>query len=112
MDKGGHPQFKSTPPQLRHIPETKSIAELRTKKRCGAAIADLENLTSAIPQLSAVSCQFHYFLVPFPQLRMVFKINQKYFQDCLFLWKPKICLKGTVAEDLLPLIFFMNRPAS
>ncbi len=31
------------------------IAELRTKKR--TAIADLQNLTSAIPQLSPVSCQ-------------------------------------------------------
>jgi hypothetical protein len=44
----------------------KSIAELRTiKKCCGTAIADLQNLTSATPQLSAVSCQFRYFLVPF-----------------------------------------------
>jgi hypothetical protein len=32
---------------------------LRTKKSCGTAIADLQNLTSAIPQLSAVSGQFH-----------------------------------------------------
>jgi hypothetical protein len=31
------------------------IAELRTKKSCGIAIADLQNLTSLIPQLSAVS---------------------------------------------------------
>jgi hypothetical protein len=58
---------------------TKSIAELWTKKGCGTAIAYLQNLTSAIPQLSAVSCQFRSFLVPFPQLRMVLKINQKYF---------------------------------
>jgi hypothetical protein len=48
MDKGGHPQFKSTPPQLPHIPETKSIAELRTKKRCGAAIAELQLRTLKI----------------------------------------------------------------
>ncbi len=34
---------------------TKSIAELQTKKSCGTAIADVQNLTSAIPQLSAVS---------------------------------------------------------
>jgi hypothetical protein len=56
-----------------------TIAKLRTKKSGGIAIADLQNLTSAIPQLSAVSCQFRYFLVPFPQLRMVLIINQKYF---------------------------------
>jgi hypothetical protein len=49
----------------------KSIAELRTKKSCGTAIADLQNLTSAIPQLSAISGQFPYFIVPFPRLRML-----------------------------------------
>jgi hypothetical protein len=57
---------------------TKTIAELRTKKCCGTAIADLQNLISAIPQLSAVSGKFSFFLVPFPQLRMFLKINQKY----------------------------------
>jgi hypothetical protein len=31
---------------------TGSIAELRTKKSCGTAIADLQNWTSEIPQLS------------------------------------------------------------
>jgi hypothetical protein len=55
-----------------------TVAELRTKKSSGTEIADLQNLTSASPQLSAVSCQFRYFLVPFLQLRMVLKINQKY----------------------------------
>jgi hypothetical protein len=68
-------------PHLRNsaiLRTTKSIAELRTKKSCRTAIADLQNLTSAIPQLSAVSCQFRYFLVPCPQLRMVLKINQKH----------------------------------
>ncbi len=53
---------------------TKTIAELRTKKSCGIAIADLQNMTSVIPQLSAVSRRFSYFLVPFPQLRMFLKI--------------------------------------
>ncbi len=95
--------FKGTaspsPPQLRNI------AELRTKKSCGTAIANLQTLTSAIPQLSAVSCQFRYFLVPFPQLRMVLKINQKYFLE-LFLLKLKTCLKGTVVGDFWPPIFF------
>jgi hypothetical protein len=68
--------------QLRNfaiLQTTKSIAELQTKKSFGIAIADLQNLTSAILQLSTVSCQFCYVLVPFPQLRMVLKINQKYF---------------------------------
>ena len=60
------------------------IVELRLRsnialKSCGIAIADLQNLTSAIPQLSTVSCQFRYVLVPVPQLRMAFKINQNYF---------------------------------
>jgi hypothetical protein len=85
---------------------TKSIAELRTKNSYGTAISDLQNLTSAIPQLS---CQFRYFLVPFSQLRMFFKINQKYFWSCLFLRKPKTCLKGTIARDFLPPIFFLHK---
>jgi hypothetical protein len=41
-------------PHLRNsaiLRTTKTIAELRTKKSCGTAIADLQNLTSAIPQL-------------------------------------------------------------
>jgi hypothetical protein len=53
--------------------------QLRTKKRCRTAVADLQNLISSIPQLSAVFGQFKYFLVPFPQLRMFLKIDQKYF---------------------------------
>jgi hypothetical protein len=44
--KGGHPQFKSA-----ILRTTKLIAELRTEKSCGIAIADLQNLTSAIPLL-------------------------------------------------------------
>ncbi len=59
---------------------TKYFAELKTKTSCGTEIADLKILTSAISQLSAVSCQFRYFLIPFPQLRMVLKINQKCFK--------------------------------
>jgi hypothetical protein len=101
--------IRNLSPHLRNsaiLRTTKSIAELRTKKSCGTAIADLQNLIFAILQISAVSCQFRYFLVPFPQLRMVLKINQKYFSNCLFLWKPKTCLKGTVARDFLPPIFF------
>jgi hypothetical protein len=49
---------------------TKMIAELQTKKCCEIAIADLQNMTSAIPQHSAVSSRFIHFLVPFPQLRL------------------------------------------
>jgi hypothetical protein len=69
--------IRNLSPHLRNsaiLQTTKSIAGLRTKKSCGTAIADLQNLTSAIPQLSAV-----YFLVPFLRPRMVLKINQKYF---------------------------------
>jgi hypothetical protein len=69
-------------PHLRNsaiLRTTKTIAELGTKKSCRTAIADLQNLTSAIPQLSAVSGKFSFFPVPFPQLRMFLKINQKYF---------------------------------
>jgi hypothetical protein len=65
--------IRNLSPHLRNsaiLRTAKMIAELRTKKSCGTAIVDLQNLTSAIPQLSAVSCQFRYFLVPFPQLRM------------------------------------------
>jgi hypothetical protein len=49
-----------------------------TKKSCGTAIADLQNLTSAIPQAAPatfLSLFFSYFLVPFPQLKMFLKIN-------------------------------------
>ncbi len=57
--------IRNLSPHLRNsaiLRTTISIAELRTKKSCGIAIADLQNFTSAIPQLSAVSCQFRYFL--------------------------------------------------
>jgi hypothetical protein len=74
--------IRNLSPHLRNsaiLRTTKSIAAFRTKKSGGTAIADLQNLTSPIPQLSADSCQFGYFLVPFPQLGMVLKINQNYF---------------------------------
>jgi hypothetical protein len=69
----------------------KTIAELQTKKSCGIAIADLQNMTSAIPQLSAVSGRFSYFLVPFPQLKMFLQIN---FRIVCFYGNPKLALKG------------------
>jgi hypothetical protein len=52
--------IRNLSPHLRNsaiLRTTKSIAELRTKKSCGNVIADLQNLTFAIPQLSAVFCQ-------------------------------------------------------
>ncbi len=90
--------IRNLSPHLRNsaiLRTTKLIAELQTKKSCGTAIADLQNLTSAILQLYAVSCQFRYFLVPFPQLRIVLKIN-----------------KGEQHNILTSDFFFMNRPES
>jgi hypothetical protein len=57
--------IRNLSPHLRNsaiLRTTKTIAELWIKKSCGTVIADLENLTSAIPQLSAVSCQSATFL--------------------------------------------------
>ncbi len=73
---------------------TKLIVELRTIKSCGTVIADLQNFTSAILQLSAVSCQFRYFLVPFPQLMMVLKITKNIFRTVCFCENQKLTLKG------------------
>jgi hypothetical protein len=47
------------------------IAELWTKKSCGIAIADLQNLTSAIPLLSS----------PFSSAQNGFKNQPKIFLD-------------------------------
>jgi hypothetical protein len=47
--------IRNLSPHLRNsaiLRTTILIVELRTKKSCGTAIADLQNLTSAIPQLS------------------------------------------------------------
>jgi hypothetical protein len=63
--------IRNLSPQLRNIADNQID--------CGVAIADLQNLTSAILQLSTVSCQFRYILVSFPKLRMALKINQNYF---------------------------------
>ncbi len=73
---------------------TNSIAELWTKKSCGIAIADLQNLTSAIPQLSAVSGQFPYFIVPCPRLRILLKSTKNNIYNNLSQWKKKLALKG------------------
>ncbi len=71
-------------PHLRNIADNQIDGGIADKKRCGTAIADIQNLTSAIPQLSAVFGQFRYFLVPFLQLRMFFKINQNIFRNICF----------------------------
>jgi hypothetical protein len=79
LTKGGHPQFKSAPLQLRTIADNKidcGIAEYQKLWNCDCGPS---KLTSAILQLSAVSCQLSYFLVSFPQLRMVLKINLTYY---------------------------------
>jgi hypothetical protein len=77
-------------PHLRNsaiLRTTKTIAELRTQKSWGTAIVDLQNLTSAIPQLSAVSGQFSYFLVPLFSAQDVFKNL------------PKIILESSVSVE-------------
>ncbi len=95
-------------PQLRNsaiLRTTKSIAELRTKKSCGTAIADLQNLTSPIPQLSAISGQFPYFTVPCPRLRMLQQSTKNNVYNVSKEIK-KTCVKGTAARDFWPAIFF------
>jgi hypothetical protein len=72
------------------------IVELKNKKCCRSPIADLKNLTSAIPQLSAISGQFPYFIVLFPQLRMLYKKIQPktMFTIVCFNGNQKLALKG------------------
>jgi hypothetical protein len=81
--------IRNLSPHLRNsaiLRTTKTIAELRTKKSCGTVIADLENLTYAtFRSLLPV----RYFLVPFPQLRLVLKV----FFIC-FSGNRKLALKG------------------
>jgi hypothetical protein len=84
-------------PHFHNIADNQSIAELRTKKSCVTATADLQNLTSAIPQLSAVSGQFPYFIVSFPQLKMFSKINQKQFLQSSLPMETKKLALTTVA---------------
>jgi hypothetical protein len=82
--------------------------ELRTIKSCGTVIADLQNLTSAILQLSAVSFQFCYFLVPFPQLMMVLKITKNIFRTVCFCENQKLALKRQCYMIFDLLIFFQE----
>jgi hypothetical protein len=62
---------------------TKLIAELQTKNSCGSAIAELQNLTSAIHQLSAVSCQL-LLSSPFSSAQDGFKNQPKIFFELSF----------------------------
>ncbi len=52
--------IRNLSPHLRNIADYQIDCGVAAKKSCGTAVADLHNLTSAIPQLSAVSCQFRY----------------------------------------------------
>jgi hypothetical protein len=65
---------------------TKSIAELRTKKYCGTALADLQKLTSAIPQLCSI--------LPIPSLSGTFFSAQDGFKN-----QPKIFLELSVSLE-------------
>ncbi len=83
----------------------KSIVELRTKKSFRTAIVDLQNWTSAIPQL----CSLRPVLLlssPFSSAQNVFKNQPKIILNRLFLWKQQICLKGIVAWDFGLQFFF------
>jgi hypothetical protein len=66
-------------PQFRNIADNKNDCGIAAKKSCGTAITDLQNLTSAILQLSTVSGQFPYFIVHFSSAQYALKINQKQF---------------------------------
>jgi hypothetical protein len=82
------------------------IAELRTKKSCGTAIADLQNfyfrISATFPSIPPV----RYFLVPFLQLRMVLKINQKFLESYVSL-KTKNLPERDSSTRFLSRIFFL-----
>jgi hypothetical protein len=78
--------------------ETKSIAELRTKKSCGIAIADLQNLTSAIPLRSS----------PFSSAQDGFKKQPKLFLELFVSLETKLALKGQLHEIFYLRFFFIH----
>jgi hypothetical protein len=81
--------IRNSSPHLRNsviLRTTKSIAELRTKKSCGTAIADLQKLTSAIPQLCS--------LLPIPLLSGTISSAQDGFKN-----EPKIFLELSVSLE-------------
>ncbi len=87
---------------------TKYIAELRIKEKlwnCDCRLSKFDFCNSAtlrsllpVPLLSS----------RFSAAQGSFKNQLKIFLDCLFLCKPKTCLKGTVAQDFLASVFFMD----
>ncbi len=111
--KGGHPQFKSAPLQLRNIADNqidcgvadwKKVAELwlQTFK---IWLPQFRNFPQS-PASLLLSC-------PFSSAQDGFKSQQKIFLESSVSLETETCLKGTVAWDFLPLIFSpMNRPDS
>ncbi len=93
-------------PQLRTsaiLQTAKSVAELRTKKSCGTGIADLQNLTSATLNLRPVPLLYS----PLSSAQDALKINQRHcLQSSVSKEIKKTCVKGTVARDFWPSIFF------
>ncbi len=77
----------------------KSIAELRSKKFAELPLRTFHN-----------SATFRS-LLPVPLLSSPFSSVQ-YFYNCLYLWKPRTGLTGTVARDFYLRFFFMNQPDS
>ncbi len=100
---------------------TKSIAELRSKKSCGIAIADLQNLTSAIPQLSTVSniiFKKNSSLLPIPlrsspfsSAQDGFKNKPKLFSELFVPLETKLTLKGQLHEIFYLRFFCSNSMA-
>ncbi len=108
--KGGHPQFKSATAQYCGQPNRLRSCGLKKLRNCDCRPSkfDFRNFPQSsarvpVPLLSS----------PFSSAQDGLKINQKYLYNCLFLWKPKTCLKGTVARGFWPPnFFFMSRPDS
>jgi hypothetical protein len=69
---------KTPPKLLEQIHSRQYTVGMRSNARSVTILVAIADL-SAIPQLSAVSCQFRYFPVAFPQLRMVLKITKNIF---------------------------------
>ncbi len=94
--KGGHPQFKSATPQYCGQPNRlrncglKKVAELRLRT-FKIWLPQFRN-SQQFPASSATFC-------PFSSAQDGLKKSPKIFFECLFLGKPKTCLKGTVARN-------------
>jgi hypothetical protein len=74
---------------------TKSIAKLQIKKSCGTVIADLQNLTSAIPHFSVVPCQSATFLSLFLSSGWISKATTvKIFLESSVSLETELALKG------------------